>query len=71
MKFYRRIEEVQVFDKPGKYILYWMQGAFRTRYNHSLLKIFKKIVKYVFQYFYYFIIYCVIYFQIGGSYEVL
>jgi deoxyribodipyrimidine photo-lyase len=36
MKFYRRIEEVQVFDKPGKYILYWMQGAFRTRYNHSL-----------------------------------
>ncbi|WP_448590123.1 deoxyribodipyrimidine photo-lyase [Thermodesulfobium sp.] len=36
MRFYRRIEEVQVFDKPGKYILYWMQGAFRTRYNHSL-----------------------------------
>jgi deoxyribodipyrimidine photo-lyase len=36
MKFYRRVEEVQIFDKPGKYILYWMQGAFRTRYNHSL-----------------------------------
>lgn len=36
MKFYRRVDEVQVFDKPGKYILYWMQGAFRTKYNHSL-----------------------------------
>ncbi|HEM55507.1 MAG TPA: deoxyribodipyrimidine photolyase [Thermodesulfobium narugense] len=36
MKFDRRVEEVQAFDKPGKYILYWMQGAFRTTYNHSL-----------------------------------
>ncbi len=36
MKFDRRVEEVQAFDKAGKYILYWMQGAFRTRYNHSL-----------------------------------
>ncbi|AEE14637.1 DNA photolyase FAD-binding protein [Thermodesulfobium narugense DSM 14796] len=35
MKFYKRIEKVQTFEKVGKYILYWMQGAFRVKYNHS------------------------------------
>ncbi|HHS48565.1 MAG TPA: deoxyribodipyrimidine photolyase [Desulfurella acetivorans] len=36
MKFFKRVETVQNFDKPGRYILYWMQGAFRVRHNHSL-----------------------------------
>ncbi|GBD39431.1 hypothetical protein HRbin37_01713 [bacterium HR37] len=31
-----RVFQVQQSTKKGKYVLYWMQGAFRADYNHSL-----------------------------------
>lgn len=34
--FKDRVVLIKKFNKKGKYILYWMQGAFRTDYNHSL-----------------------------------
>lgn len=36
MNFNERVTCINKSSKKGKYILYWMQGAFRTEYNHSL-----------------------------------
>ena len=34
--FQDRIKKLKNGSKKGKFVLYWMQGAFRTSYNHSL-----------------------------------
>jgi len=34
--FNGRIDCIKTSSKKGKYILYWMQGAFRTEFNHTL-----------------------------------
>lgn len=34
--FEDRIKKLKNGSKKGKFILYWMQGAFRTSYNHTL-----------------------------------
>lgn len=34
--FSKRIKLVKKSDESGKYVLYWMQGAFRCYHNHSL-----------------------------------
>lgn len=36
IKFANRVSHIKKSSKKGKYILYWMQGAFRTQYNHTL-----------------------------------
>ncbi|MEN3009073.1 deoxyribodipyrimidine photo-lyase [Pseudothermotoga sp.] len=34
--FAKRINKIKSGNESGKYILYWMQGAFRCHHNHSL-----------------------------------
>ncbi|ADR17953.1 deoxyribodipyrimidine photo-lyase [Calditerrivibrio nitroreducens] len=36
MNYLERVRQIKKSSKKGDYILYWMQGAFRVEYNHSL-----------------------------------